>query len=117
MRRPPDLPTLRAAWWTLRALRHVRRGLDGDSFRPPSIPPPPAVPVDAGRGVAAVLRRRPASCLERALVVQRWEAAHGRRRDVVIGVTAPADFAAHAWLDGDPSQAGPFTELVRLPAE
>jgi hypothetical protein len=35
----------------------------------------------------------------------------------VIGVTAPADFAAHAWLDGDPSQAGPFTELVRLPAE
>jgi hypothetical protein len=116
MRRPPDLPTLRAAWWTLRALRHVRRDLDRETFHAPVVPAPPDVPVDAARGVAAVLRRRPASCLERALVVQRWEAAHGRRRDVVIGVTAPADFSAHAWLDGDPAEAGPFTELVRLPA-
>jgi hypothetical protein len=116
MRRPPDLPTLRAAWWTVRALRHVRRGLDRDSFRAPSVPEPPAVPVGAGRGVNAALRRRPASCLERALVLQRWEAAQGRRRDIVIGVTAPADFSAHAWLDGDPAEAGPFTELVRIPA-
>jgi len=67
--------------------------------------------------VAAVLARRPASCLERALVLQRWDAAHGRPRDVVIGVTSPADFSAHAWLDGDPAGAGPFQELLRLPAD
>jgi len=115
MRRLPDLPTLRAAWWTVRALRHVRRGLADESFRAPRLPAPPAVPADAARGVAAVLRRRPASCLERALVVQRWDAAHGRPRDVGIVVTGPADFSAHAWLDGDPEEAGPFTELVRLP--
>lgn len=65
-----------------------------------------------------MLRRAPATCLERALVLQAWLAAHGDRRDVVIGVAAPASgFAAHAWVDRerDPSSAG-FDELTRLPA-
>ena len=35
----------------------------------------------------------------------------------MIGVTAPDDFSAHAWLDGDPAEAGEFAELLRLPAE
>ena len=49
---------------------------------------------------------------------QSWLKAHGVTRDVVIGVTAPADgFAAHAWLTGpgesDPAQ--PWHELRRVP--
>ena len=49
----------------------------------------------------AVLRRRGDTCLVRAIVAQTWEAAHGRRRDVIIGVTAPGEFRAHAWLDDE----------------
>jgi hypothetical protein len=117
MRRPPDLPTLRAAWWTLRALRRARRGLGRRTLATPTLPAPPPLPASSVRGVGVVLRRRPASCLERALVLQRWEAAQGHPRDVVIGVTSPDDFSAHAWLDGDPGESGEFAELLRLPAE
>jgi hypothetical protein len=69
--------------------------------------------------VAAVLRRRQATCLERSLVLQRWLAAHGDRRDLVIGVKAPGEeFGAHAWLEGEPPTDGisEFTELLRRPA-
>jgi Transglutaminase-like superfamily len=77
------------------------------------LPPPPPLPAVATRGVEGVLRRASATCLERSLVRQRWLAAHGRRVDVVIGVTAPArGFAAHAWLDGD--EADGFAELTRV---
>jgi hypothetical protein len=75
------------------------------------------MPPHAGaRGVFWVLRRRNATCLERSLLLQAWYAAQGVRRDVIIGVTAPtADFAAHAWLEGDTSEAeGEFRELQRL---
>ena len=53
--------------------------------------------------------------MERALVLQTWYAAHGDRRDVVVGVTAPGpEFRAHAWLDGDEPCAGErFAELTR----
>jgi hypothetical protein len=66
----------------------------------------------------AVLRRRPSTCLERALVLQRWEAAHGAGADVVIGVPRHSeDFVAHAWLDGMPDgQAAHYHELLRIPA-
>jgi hypothetical protein len=77
---------------------------------------PPPLPAAATRGVSAVLRRSSPTCLERALVLQRWLAAHGCARDVVIGVTAPADgFAAHAWLDGE-VHGRDYAELTRLPA-
>jgi hypothetical protein len=58
------------------------------------------------------------SCLVRARVLQAWYLAHGRVRDIVIGVTAPsAGFAAHAWLEGDPPcHSEGFTELMRQPA-
>ena len=49
-----------------------------------------------------MLRRTGDSCLVRAIVVQAWEAAHGRHRDLIVGVTGATDFRAHAWLDGDP---------------
>jgi hypothetical protein len=67
-------------------------------------------------GVRLVLRRRHAHCLERSLILQRWFADHGRPMDVVIGVSSPRDFTAHAWLDGDePQSAVVYAELLRRP--
>jgi Transglutaminase-like superfamily len=65
--------------------------------------------------VKAALRRRGHPCIERSLVLQAWHAAHGERRDVIVGVTAPGnEFRAHAWLDGDEPCAGErFAELTR----
>ncbi len=86
----------------MRAARTVRRrlaaeGLDGAFV----VPPPPDLPAEAERGMRAALRRRGETCLVRAIVRQAWEVEHGRRRDLVIGVTGAADFHAHAWLEGD----------------
>jgi hypothetical protein len=97
----PD--NLRAAWWAVRTARRTRRlltasGLDA-ALAPP---PPPSLPARAERGVQGGLRRRGESCLVNAIVLQAWEAAHGRRRDLVIGTTGAEDFRAHAWLDGGP---------------
>jgi hypothetical protein len=52
------------------------------------------------------------------MVLQAWQAAHGRDLDVVIGVTAPsAGFKAHAWLDGEAAcHSDGFEELTRLPS-
>jgi hypothetical protein len=58
------------------------------------------------------------TCLERALVEQRWRAARGERLDVVIGVkgTGPT-FEAHAWVDGEPKSTRiGFAEIARHPA-
>jgi hypothetical protein len=108
---------VRAAWWAYRCLRDTRRRL-ADGHTDVSLAPP-ALPAAAARGVEAVLRRAGPTCLEAALVRQRWLRAQGVLRDVVIGVTAPRDgFKAHAWLD-DPRQRTaqqPWRELTRLPA-
>ena len=65
----------------------------------------------------AVVHRRPSTCLERALVLQRWEADHGAASDVVIGVVGPSDgFLAHAWLESVERPAIAFQEILRLPA-
>jgi hypothetical protein len=66
----------------------------------------------------AVLRRGGYTCLVRAAVRQAWDAAHGRPRDLIIGVNSPADdFQAHAWLDGDPAEGfREFHELLRRSA-
>jgi hypothetical protein len=111
-----DPAVLRAAWWTARSLRRARRQLRRGAFADLRLSPPPELPERAVRGVLAVLRRTSPTCLERALVLQRWFAAHGSSRDVVIGVMAPADgFAAHAWLDGEDDTCR-YSELTRLPA-
>lgn len=115
MRRLPTLNELRAASWANRALGHVRRELAAG--RPtPVTPAPPALPAAARRGVEALLRRRRHSCLEGAIVRQRWLAAQTIYRDVVIGVTSPSEkFAAHAWVDGEEdAPSGAFLELTRL---
>jgi transglutaminase superfamily protein len=113
-----DLPTLRAAVWAARALRRAERDLRRHGLDGARVPAPPPLPASARRGVMAILRRRPSTCLERALVLQRWEAAHGAGADVVIGVPGRGDdFVAHAWLDTMPDrQAGAYHELMRIPA-
>jgi len=112
-----DVPTLRAAWWTHRALRRVRIELRAKGLKYSAAPAPPRLPKHARRGVLAILRREPSTCLERALVLQRWHQAHGNDRDVVVAVKdARFDFAAHAWLDGEPDgDVETFSELLRLP--
>jgi hypothetical protein len=111
-----DPQALRAAWWAIGALTHARRVLARRELEDIALAPPPRLSATAERGVQAVLRRRSATCLERSLVLQRWQAAHGQRRDVVIGVNGTvAGFRAHAWLDGEqlPPDAE-FDELVRV---
>jgi hypothetical protein len=78
---------------------------------------PPQLPANGVRGVNAVLRFRGATCLERAFVLQSWYAAHGWRREIIIGVTGSTPtFMAHAWLEGEAvTDAGPFHELLRMP--
>ena len=110
-----DPQILRAAVWSLRALRSVRRQLGSRPLPAVRVPDPPALPERAGRGVHAVLRRQDPSCLERSLVLQRWLATQGIQRAVVVGVSAPGDFHAHAWLEGEPLPVGPaFHEIARL---
>jgi hypothetical protein len=75
------------------------------------------LPARSARAVHLVLRDPLVTCLVRALVLQAWFAAQGRRREVVIGVTGAHRFAAHAWLDGDPRcHGGTFQEIHRIPA-
>ena len=74
---------------------------------------PPPLPAHATRGVNAVLKRTSSTCLERALVLQRWLSEHGTHKDVLVGVTGQKGFRAHAWLDGEPVDAE-FQELTRL---
>lgn len=119
MLRRLDVPTIRAGLWAVRALRQARRTLRRGGPTAARVSAPPRLPRSASRGVGGVLRRWPSSCLERALVLQRWEAAHGSPRSVVIGVQGRQDaFRAHAWLDGtgDPLAAG-YQELTRLPID
>jgi hypothetical protein len=50
-------------------------------------------------------------------VLQRWRAAHGEPRDVVVGVRGTAAaFGAHAWLDDEATEVltGEFAELLRV---
>lgn len=111
------LVDLRAAFWTAWALRDVRRELRDGVVHGVVVRNPPRLPVAAVRGVHALLRRRPHTCLERALVLQRWYADHDDIRDVVIAGRGSASvFEAHAWVDGDPDAlAGHFREMLRLP--
>jgi transglutaminase superfamily protein len=114
-----DPANLRAALWAIRALRRTRRDLARHGLEGARVsPPPPALPAHARRGVLAVIKRRPNTCLERALVLQRWEAAHGAAADVVIGVPGRGDdFVAHAWLETMPdAQVSAYHELMRIPA-
>ena len=118
MSRPlPNIRDVRAAWWAYRCLRDARRRLAA-GHTDVSLDPP-ALPASSVRGVEAVLWRTRPSCLEAALVRQRWLRSQGILCDVVIGVTAPRDgFRAHAWIEdpGESAARQPWHKLTRLPA-
>ena len=106
---------LRGASWARAALRETRAQLRERPLDAVAVRQPPPLPVQAAGGVRLALRAGRASCLERSLVLQRWLAAHGDRRDVVIGVCAPGEFRAHAWLEGEPAPYDQgFRELSRM---
>lgn len=107
--------TLRAAWWALAAWRATRSSLRRDGLRTVVLPPP-QLPAGATRGVLGVLRRVPATCLERSLVLQAWLAMCGEPYDVIIGVSAGEPVAAHAWLAFEAGlSTARYTELTRIP--
>jgi Transglutaminase-like superfamily len=118
VRRAPDIATLRAAAWASQAIGRLRRVLKETPVDAVRLEQPPELPAGAVRGARLAFRLRRATCLERALVLQRWHASHGSRRDVVIAVRAgERPFEAHAWLDGEPDPAASsFSELMRVPA-
>jgi hypothetical protein len=109
---------MRAATWAILALRRARRELAEHGLEGTYVTPPPRLPASASPGVLVVIRRRPTTCLERALVLQRWMAEHGAGSDVIIGVTGPSSgFRAHAWLETMPdAPPGTYQEIHRLPA-
>ena len=110
---------LRAAWWGIRSVflarLQLKKGRAPEQVRVPAVPP---VPPQAERAVNAALHRTGSACLVKSVVRQRWYAAQGDPRDLVIGVTAPrSGFEAHAWLEGDdPASYAGFHELRRVPA-
>ena len=113
--RVPDLHDARAGLWAWRAVRTVRAQLRAGAVRNVRVPDPPRVRPRAARAVRIVLAREEPSCLERALVLQRWLLSQGIRKDVVIGTSGGMRkaFTAHAWIDGEPLPA-PYVEMTRL---
>ncbi len=109
-------PSVVAAGWACLALLQARRQLRTRPITSVQLLAPPALGHGGVGGVRRALRFRWVTCLERSLVLQAWEVAHGRSRDVVIGVTPPqSGFKAHAWLSDDVERGhDDFEELMRL---
>lgn len=115
--RSTDLPAVRAAGWALRSHHHACRQLRSGRLSDVDVTAPPTTrPVDR-RAVLAALRATGASCLERSVVLQRFDAAAGRPRALIIAVSRPGGgFRAHAWLDGDPEPGTGLHEILRRAA-
>jgi hypothetical protein len=109
------LATARVATWTWAGVRSLRRDLRADGIDAvAAVPPAPALDDRHRATVSGLLRLMGATCLVRAAVLQRWDADHGRRREIIIGVARrEGGIAAHAWLAGD--RGGRFVELYRHP--
>ena len=116
-RRPPSRAELQAALWSWRASSRAHRQLTAGGLPAVALPAVPRGADGGVRGVEAMLRRRSATCLERALVRQAWLAAHGESQQIVIGVRRDGgEFGAHAWLEREAgADATGFTELMRHP--
>lgn len=97
--------TFVAMAWALTAHRLIIRSLRRNGSTATVIAPPRWLPSGARRGVDAALRRLEPTCLERSLVMQTWLDSQGVFADVVVGVDARSEFAAHAWLDFETTSA------------
>lgn len=105
--------------WTLAARRRARRRLAaGPPLRPLDLVGARHLPASRRPVVERTLRRTGATCLERCVVLQAWDQAHGVARSVLIGVRrdgALSELGAHAWLDDEEPPAGEgFVELARI---
>ena len=108
---------LRGVVWALRSVRAARHQLRRTGYQAISLPRVPSRPEASARGVRIVLDRLPATCLERAVILQRWRASLGDPRDVVVGVVGTGEeFRAHAWLDDEQpaDDVTAYRELVRI---
>lgn len=107
--------TARVMAWTWAGARRLRNDLGaGGIGAVAELPPSPPLDDRHRATVSGLLRLLGATCLVRAALLQRWDADHGRRREIVIGVARKEDgVAAHAWLAGD--SGGRFLELYRHP--
>jgi hypothetical protein len=107
--------TARVVAWTRAGVRRLQHDLRADGIDAvAAVPPAPAVDDRHRSTVSGLLRLLGATCLVRAALLQRWDADHGRRREIVIGVARhEGGVAAHAWLAGD--SGGRFVELYRHP--
>src|SRR3954453_17639010 len=101
--RPWQLPSVaRGMVWAMRARRRVTRALETGRGARLEVPESGRIGAAGLRGVRLGLRMFHDRCLVDALVRQRWHAAHGSKRALMIAVSAPAaGFAASAWLEGD----------------
>lgn len=109
------MPTLRAAGWSMVALRRLRKEIPSEGLEV-RVLAPPAVSPEGIRGVEAALRMRKATCLERSLIVQRWLMAYGNPHEVLVGVSGGSKMEAHAWIHRyDPESEGEdFSLLTRV---
>ena len=108
-----DLRTARGALWTLQSRVAVRKQLRLSGVRDVQLPRPPSARPKDRRVTVLLLRSVTATCLERSLVLQRFDASAGVPRALIIGVTAPQrGFRAHAWLEGEHADAE-LKEIVR----
>lgn len=107
---------LRGSRWAVCAWLRCRFQLRRGGLELVSLQSPPSSAPGLTAGAKFTLAHLPTSCLERSLVRQRWHAARGNPRDLVIGVRGPASaMAAHAWLEGDQPHPAGFSELRRWP--
>ena len=112
-----------AGAWTWIAVRELRRALAAHGVAAPR-PRALKLPGNGAKGVAWMLDRTNATCLERSLIWQaRVFARSGSAPDVVVGVRVSdiEDEAsgterdlAHAWLDGEAAPG--YQEIHRLKA-
>ncbi len=116
--RAADVHASLACSWAHMVLPLVRTRLaDHPITEGVQIVAPPTVRGQARAAVAAALEARHATCIERSLILQRFDAASGRQRALIIGVTSPAaGFEAHAWLEGDAHPDRGLREVIRVAA-
>ena len=107
----------RTLLWSLRMVGRIREQVPQRSFRDIALSAPPALDRRSRSAVNAGLRLRRATCLEQALLRQRFDAANGVDRTLIIAVSSPANgFRAHSWLEGEPQRDQSLREIVRHPA-
>lgn len=102
--------------WGVRAIRTARSQLRPGGLSV-SLPRPSTASTTGIRGVRLASRVLRATCLERAMVMQRWYQAMGSEVAVVIGVASTEGATvAHAWLEGEErTESWPYVEMTRVP--